>query len=431
MSLKITITSLAEGASNPPKIFDGKKPIRIGRLEDNDVVLGGPESRVVSGRHAEIRIDRTSVYIVDTQSANGTYVDGNKVEAMTLGPSSRVQLGENGPALRVEIDFGQSAPGADTMVVPAKTPSRKYGERTVGMLIRQALEQAGLLKPRGTSKSTDYFEHLVEERVNRTSARLKWIVAVAVLFLIAGGVGLGVYFYRNRSVQYIQQTQVAYGEAVGAQVAAQNRYSIFLLAGVSAETNAYQGFCTAFAISTDVLATNAHCVNLVLTKFQNPVAFMNGMPSTSYPIVRAVAHPGFVNGRLSTDVGLLRVTGQFPYAVTLATPDELAQISAGMTVFLYGFPGRLSQVSEPEATFVTGQIGRVTGLDQVPHEFSDNVLIQHSAFTSSGTSGSPLFNSSGHVIGINAGGYTENGKTLIGYNFGMRVDLIYSLIQSI
>lgn len=319
---------------------------------------------------------------------------------------------------------------ADTNAA-AKTDSKKYGERTVGMMIQRALAGAGLLKPAGTSKSTEYFERMVEDRVRKTNVWVKRFVGIIALALVAGGIGLGIYLYRNRSVQYIQQTQVNYGEAVGSQVAAANRYSVFLMAGVSAETNTYQGFCTAFAVGVDVLATNAHCVHQALTQFQNPVVLMNGAPAGTYPILRGIAHPGFQDGRISMDVGLIRIRGQLPYMVTPATPEELAQLRPGQPVFLYGFPGRLNNVASPEATFVTGEIGRVTGLDQQPHGYKDNLLIQHSAFTSAGTSGSPLFNGMGRVIGINTGGYTENGQALTGYNFGMRIDAVYTLMQSI
>ena len=33
------------------------------------------------------------------------------------------------------------------------------------------------------------------------------------------------------------------------------------------------------------------------------------------------------------------------------------------------------------------------------------------------------------IIGINSGGYTENGEMLTGYNFGVRIDMIRVLIS--
>ena len=428
MSLKITIVYTDAADEEHRWVFDGKAPIRLGRLVDNDVVFSDENHRAVSGHHAEIRDEGGQVVIYDNHSVNGLYVGDRKVTDARLTTGDQVQLGTAGPTVTIEIE-GVS-PNADTLIVP-KNPTKKYGERTVGMLIRQALAQAGLIKPKGTAKSTEYFEKLVEDRVRKTGRRLKWMIAAVATVLILGGTGLGIYLYRNRSVQYIQQTQVNYGEAVGSAVAAANRYSIFLMAGVSEETHTYQGFCTAFALSVDVLATNAHCAEQALHRFGNPIVLMNGMSAKSYPIVRVSAHPGFRDGQISTDVGLIRIKGQLPYAVTLADETELKQVLPGMPVFLYGFPGRLNNVSAPEATFVTGEIGRVTALSQRPGSFAENVLIQHSAFTSAGTSGSPLFNGAGHVIGINTGGYTENGQALTGYNFGLRIDTVYSLLQQI
>ncbi|MCK5798877.1 MAG: trypsin-like peptidase domain-containing protein, partial [Deltaproteobacteria bacterium] len=78
--------------------------------------------------------------------------------------------------------------------------------------------------------------------------------------------------------------------------------------------------------------------------------------------------------------------------------------------------------------------------------FKENKLIQHSAFTSGGTSGSPIFDASGKVIAVNAGGYVESGtlrvmdpssgrsralrvaKQLSGYNFGIRVDVLRAFL---
>ena len=128
----------------------------------------------------------------------------------------------------------------------------------------------------------------------------------------------------------------------------------------------------------------------------------------------------------------LEVEADLPAQVQLAPQAVVEAISAGDTMSTYGFPGRLADTEQPEATYVAGVIGRVTALDGRPAAARTGQLLQHSAFTSAGTSGSPLFDAEGRVIGINAGGYVDDGaagRPLPGYNFGMRIDLAAALLN--
>ena len=110
---------------------------------------------------------------------------------------------------------------------------------------------------------------------------------------------------------------------------------------------------------------------------------------------------------ISPDVGWLKVDGTLPAKVTLATASEYEALATGDPMFTYGFPGRLADVSAPEATFVEGVVGRITTLDGRAGDVKEPRLIQHSAFTSGGTSGSPIFNAAGHVVAVNTGGYVD------------------------
>lgn len=413
--------------------FEDKTPIRLGRSEKNDVRFSEPRHKSVSGEHAEIRIDGGRVFVVDVGSTNGVVLNDEKVSRAELRGGETLFLGPGGPACVVEIEGMAAGPelkaggGARTELVPEIPKQKKYGERTVGMLVQRALLQAGLLKT-GTSKPTDYFEALVERKVQWTRRRMRIALTAVIAVLVLGGAGVGIYVHLNRSVQYVQNTHVNYGEAVGSAVASANRYAVFLMVGTARETAVRQGFCTAFAISQNVLATNAHCVRTAEEKYTDIELRMNGAPNNRYEIRRMAAHPEYREGRLSPDVGLLLVTGILPNLVQLAPETALRLVAPGVPVFLYGFPGRLNRIDAPEATFIRGEIGRVTRIDQTPGELRDNILLQHSAYSSAGTSGSPMFNGEGQVIGINAGGYMEDGQALAGYNFGIRIDLVHALL---
>ena len=115
-------------------------------------------------------------------------------------------------------------------------------------------------------------------------------------------------------------------------------------------------------------------------------------------------------------------------------------MSAGDDVYVIGFPDRLMDVSNPAGTYLAAHIGRITGAAGRPGPYKDNWLVQHDASSTRGTTGSPIFNGQGKVIAINAGEYLEEGEQKIAgrsievvkaspYKFGMRIDLIESLLR--
>jgi pSer/pThr/pTyr-binding forkhead associated (FHA) protein len=77
----------------------------IGRHPDSP--LSSVCSDNVSCRHAEIFIDRSVAYLLDTDSMNGTFVDGRRIAPRTpyeLQPISTVQLGADPPMnLAIEV----------------------------------------------------------------------------------------------------------------------------------------------------------------------------------------------------------------------------------------------------------------------------------------------------------------------------------------
>ena len=487
--MKLTIYHTTGPRAGTSQSVTGKQVIKIGRRPDNDCVFNLDSDAKVSGYHAEVQVLEMRAIISDKGSTNGTFVNGKKIDTAELHPNDEIRLGADGPGFRIEYAAAslqphpgsvaasgvpRSAPQALEQTAELSPPSgaapprpaaqsptpaaepapasqpepqqasqqpaegkssdKIYGQRTVGVMIQQALDAAGQEKSKGTSKSTEYFEALVDKKVKGTSSKLKWIVIASVSTLVLAGLILGIYLY-NKPSTVIQTTQVNYGSAAGSQIASANRYNIFLIAGQPKNQpgSRLRGFCTGFAIRPDILATNAHCVRAAKEKFTNITALMNGAPSPSgrHEIARMVAHPGYRDGEISPDVGLMKLATPVSSTVTLAEPSELTQVAPGIDMFLYGFPGRLNKEEAPEATFIDGQIGRVTSFDQRLGDFNSNTLLQHSAYCTGGTSGSPMFNSAGHVIGINAGGYVENGQALPGYNFGMRIDLAYGLLSSI
>jgi len=205
-----------------------------------------------------------------------------------------------------------------------------------------------------------------------------------------------------------------------------------------------QGFCTAFAVKKNVLATNAHCVKAAERAGGTITAVENeGRGKVTFRVKSMKAHPGYRPNdatRITQDVGIVKISGKSAIVLKRAKKSELKRTGAGEEIYLIGFPGRLMDADNPAATFLSANIGRVTKADGKPGGFSSRWLVQHDAVTTKGTSGSPIFNAQGRVIAINAGGYLEgDDQTIAGrktevvkaspYKFGMRIDLLNKILK--
>ena len=444
--MKLTVDIVGGARAGQRLTLDvGERPLRIGRHPDNDIAFDAERDRDASGRHAELRIDGGQLWLYDLGSANGTRLQGQPVTKAAVPPGAEIEFGAGGPRLRVGYQ-GPAPLIPATLVKPGAPPPRpatvggKVGQRTVALMIEDALARA-----------------------RREPERLRFLVLAlaSLLVLTVGGV---VVAYRlrppsdvalRREMVKVMEAQRAASDADraglqkkldelsgklqhaggkgGADIAKANRAAIWLVA-VRSPTGQEEGFCSAFAVAEDRLVTNAHCVAAaedLRKRGGQLIVVQNGDAKLRLPVERMRRIRGFVPGGavISPDVGLVKVDGKLSARVTLAPSSEYQALATGDPMFTYGFPGRLADVSAPEATFVEGVVGRVTTLDGRAGDAAERRLIQHSAFTSGGTSGSPIFNAAGHVVAVNTGGYVDKSRALAGYNFGMRIDLAQELLN--
>ncbi|MBN1773806.1 MAG: trypsin-like peptidase domain-containing protein [Deltaproteobacteria bacterium] len=243
-------------------------------------------------------------------------------------------------------------------------------------------------------------------------------------------------------------------QAAVKRIVVDNRDAIFLLGAEILGRS--EGFCTGFALTSRILATNAHCV-LEMQKIwkvigdgQGVFAYQNEHPGVKHRVQLALMHPGYAeddSDAIYPDIGLAVLAGRTDRQVRLATKERAAELRVGDRVYLLGFPGALNNTDSPVATLTEGLVSRLTDLTQRKAEPDGAVLIQHSAFTTKGTSGSPLFDETGAVIGINTGYYRGEAEQqrvdpvtgrvrgemvtqdLQNYAIGMRVDLVHDLLQ--
>ena len=116
----------------------------IGRVEGNDVVA---DDDSVSRRHAEIRKSGRGYVVRDLNSANGTYVNGERITEAPLRPGDVIKFGV--------VEFSYSGPSAGKMVGgggPSDAERKKKlilfgGGGAVGLILLIAIVHAALSPP--------------------------------------------------------------------------------------------------------------------------------------------------------------------------------------------------------------------------------------------------------------------------------------------
>jgi membrane-bound lytic murein transglycosylase D len=162
--------------------------VRIGRAETNGVVISND---LVSGEHLELRKTGETWEIVDLDSTNGTFIDGERVTRAPLGAETVARLGPGGPELRLTIP-GYSARGGTRKVLAQDIVDRYLAD-----------DAPDAMSPRtGLIRSA-----LKEQREKETHSWLKRIrhlrAAIAVLVVLSVGAG-GIAVWQARRVRALR-----------------------------------------------------------------------------------------------------------------------------------------------------------------------------------------------------------------------------------
>ena len=387
--------------------FD-KDVVRVGRMPDCDVAFDPHADLDASGRHAELRREGGRWYVVDAGSRNGTWVNGRRVDRHALTHGDEIEFGPGGPRLRVElpaddVPTSPARPGAETEAstpagfgaatgpmtgVPQTTPPpppiapphaavpKKYGERTVGLMIRDALDRAG------------------------ASRGLK--VAVVVLSL-ALGVTLAV-------LGYLVVTAPKPGDAPDAgHIAAANAGALFRL--IEAQSGVERVLCSGFAVRAQVVATTARCVLAIESRRAAGASVELRSVSGSVGLVRMYRHPHFVEGSEGSDVGLIQIDAPAPSVVSLTTLDQLHALEEGDALLIYGYSGGIARTAQ---TRIDGLGGAVQAR-----------ILRHAA---SASAGSPVFLASGTVVGLHSTGASGTEPPPEGVGYVVGADAILGLL---
>lgn len=165
---------------------------RIGRSPECDVVVPEP---VVSKVHAEMRWEEGQWWLVDAQSRNGTYLDGERIQRASLPLTCQVELGQGGPILRVSV-------GDQTQVL--EHPS----DQTIAPPRRESVTEImeRMEKTQGTGErgeQTSLYEQAARRLARRRSRRYHVVLGIAGLLLV--GTAL-LALYQHNKIERLSQT---------------------------------------------------------------------------------------------------------------------------------------------------------------------------------------------------------------------------------
>ena len=169
----ISITYEAGDGDQATRIF--LSSFRVGRSPDCEVSVS---SSVVSRKHLEVVLLADSWWLIDDSSANGTFVDGMKIDRYELTGDTRVELGRGGPTLHFRIEEPETEKKADPLTVTQYQKhyfdgkdNSEIGEHT--MMVRQAFDR-------------------VQKKQKRKYGGI--IAVIACLFVMAGSVAVYKHF---------------------------------------------------------------------------------------------------------------------------------------------------------------------------------------------------------------------------------------------
>ncbi len=164
---------------------------RIGRSPDNDIVIQGPQTAIVSLNHLEVVKSEAGYRIRDLGSTNGTYLNGERLtEAELTGPAT-IRLGSDGPEFTFTTEEPPTAELDSTLVVPegvllaTPNPAAPPVAGTHEALLSDAVHRARQARAEGFYDQTmTLMRDMLHEALHRSHRRFRLIIGLLVMTLL-------------------------------------------------------------------------------------------------------------------------------------------------------------------------------------------------------------------------------------------------------
>ena len=420
MAIELRILTGARGGHR--ERFD-KPAIALGRHPHSDLRFDPSTDLDVSVRHADIVAGPDGYSLRDSGSTNGTFLNGNRITGEEpLASGDVIWLGAEGPQVEV-VSIEESATASSVPATRVRKSRRSTGER-------------------------------VRVAVREQTATMRRLLLLAVVLLVAGigaaywvghrdsrarvGELLALLAQSDSTTTQLQSRLRAVGDTTFAaaleqqhvQLAARVRASraatpneldslksellrrqvmqqglaLMDLSKISVENDSAIAFvvseldgkpygATAFGVSSSgLLVTNRHNVRSPVTG-RAPTRLGVKYANTD---VLLHAHVVQLAADTSVDLALIQVDEPGHYPAVTGVARSVEDLHAGSPVVTIGFPHALD--SPMDGNFVKTSLTAGTLSKLLP------TLLQVDAYASHGSSGSPIFDARGWVIGVVYGG---------------------------
>jgi S1-C subfamily serine protease len=403
--------------------FD-KSLVTIGRHPLSDLQFDPDADLDVSTRHAELRETDGAWTVFDQQSTNGTFVNGERIAGhRRLFTGDTLSLGENGPRMEVDAGTAGAPPRRDTgariaEAVQAETASLKRTFAVaVGALLVIVLVAGTLWQRRSSSRERELLaliarsesasvplERMVEAmqaRDSQFSRLLSERDAVLQREMQAGRRAV-----RGRSSpesvarlseRVAQETRLrqAITQMDFPRVHDLNDAAVALIA-TDLDGTFVAG--TAFSVSpAGLLVTNRHVVRTPSGRPPRRIRVLFANTTAWRPAHLASASD-------TDDLALVQVDEGAPFPVVAGVSRDGADARVGAPVATIGYPHAVDTPMEGAGLDVRARTTTTAGT--VSKRLDD--VLQIDSYAGKGSSGSPVFDVRGHVVGVIYGGAAES-----------------------
>lgn len=429
-----------------------KSLIAIGRHPLCDFRFDAERDLDVSSRHAEIRLVEGQYVLHDVGSRNGTWVNGERITApRTLHTGDVVAFGGTGPRAEVAIDASQGP----VLAMPTERP----------------VAAAPTPAPAAARPAGNTTERIAIAVVTHTRRLRRVVIGLAALLVVAVSAA---YWVGHRADE--QAEQVARLSRLNDSLARSYAARVSALAGrvdgldsalaaskqetdalrarlASVRSEGSDGLADSLSRELHVLETRRHAMLTATQVDYSGIARRNGdavvLIAVQWPDGKAFSGSGFSispSGEIVTnrhlvrhgggapariavifsntkdwlpahvvkvssgaDLALLQMDRDGPYPAVQGIAPHAASTPVGKAVAIMGYPLGVDTPMEGTGMHITARNTLVAGT------LSKNLatVLQIDAYAGEGSSGSPVFDTAGDVVGVVYGGASESGGRIV------------------